>query len=103
MLAVKADWAARKIPANYFMFDSWWYQKDGDPGANATHPWPVRSTGGMVYNDLDIPKKQQQNKTILQKNYKIRCGVDEFLIDEPKKKNAERRLSPIIVTLQLSV
>ena len=48
-------------------------------------------------------KNQKKNKSILQKNYKIRCGVDEFLIDEPKKKNAERRLSPIIVTLQLSV
>ena len=48
MLAVKADWARRKIPANYFMFDSWWYQKDGDPGANATHPWPVRGSGGVV-------------------------------------------------------
>ena len=62
MLAVKADWAARKIPANYFMFDSWWYQKDGDPGANATHPWPVRSTGGMVYNDLDIQKKPKKKQ-----------------------------------------
>ena len=49
MLEVKADWAARKIPAKYFMFDSWWYQKDGDPPPGTTaHPWPVRSTGGVI-------------------------------------------------------
>jgi hypothetical protein len=49
MLAVKKDWASKKIPADYFMFDSWWYPKDGDPPPNATsHPWPVRSSGTRV-------------------------------------------------------
>ena len=48
MLKVKADFEKRGIPHTYFMFDSWWYPKVGDPGANATHPWPVRSGEGML-------------------------------------------------------
>jgi len=49
MLAVKADWKLKHIPAVYFMFDSWWYPKDGDPGANATqHPWPIRDQSGVL-------------------------------------------------------
>jgi hypothetical protein len=49
-MQVKADWAAKSIPANYFMFDSWWYQKDGDPAPskNSSHPWPVRTSGGVI-------------------------------------------------------
>ena len=48
MLGVKKDWASKKIPAKYFMFDSWWYPKEGDPESNSTvHPWPVRSKGGV--------------------------------------------------------
>jgi hypothetical protein len=47
MLQVKEDWAAKSIPANYFMFDSWWYLKDGDP-VNTTNPWPIRSGGDLI-------------------------------------------------------
>ena len=48
MLQVKADLAARKIPIKYFMFDSWWYPKAGDPAANSTKPWPIRDGNGML-------------------------------------------------------
>ena len=48
MLEVKADWAKRKIPATYFMFDSWWYEKDGDPPPGTLPPWPIRGSGGVV-------------------------------------------------------
>ena len=48
MLQVKADFAARKIPIAYFMFDSWWYPKAGDPGANSSKPWPIRDGNGML-------------------------------------------------------
>lgn len=32
----------------YFMFDSWWYPKEGDPAANASKPWPVRGGAGEL-------------------------------------------------------
>ena len=48
MLQVKADLAARKIPIKYFMFDSWWYPKAGDPSANSSKPWPIRDGNGML-------------------------------------------------------
>jgi hypothetical protein len=48
MLQVKADWKAKKIPGQYFMFDSWWYPKAGDPGANSSKPWPIRDGNGML-------------------------------------------------------
>ena len=73
MLEVKADAKNRSIPFQYFMFDSWWYDalahilpplparaaltrvasccrypKEGDPGSNSTHPWPVRDSNGML-------------------------------------------------------
>ena len=48
--------AKKKIPAKYFMFDSWWYQKDGDPPpGTATHPWPVTPA---LFNSLT--KRQVQ-------------------------------------------
>ena len=49
---VLADWRAKKLPANYLMLDSWWYQKDGDPPpsdpAHSNTSWPIRSQGGVI-------------------------------------------------------
>eukprot|EP00039_Didymoeca_costata_P014439 m.233429 g.233429 ORF g.233429 m.233429 type:complete len:870 (-) comp16027_c0_seq1:181-2790(-) len=44
MLAVKKDWLAKGLPVQYFMYDSWWYPKVGDP-PNAP---PVRSGEPMI-------------------------------------------------------
>jgi hypothetical protein len=39
MAAAKKDWATKKIPADYFMFDSRWNSKDEGPLPTATsHP-----------------------------------------------------------------
>lgn len=48
MLQVKADFTSRNIPIKYFMFDSWWYPKAGDPGVNSSKPWPIRDGNGML-------------------------------------------------------
>lgn len=48
MLQVKGDLTSRNIPIKYFMFDSWWYPKAGDPGANSSKPWPIRDGNGML-------------------------------------------------------
>lgn len=44
MLAVKADWTAKGLPARYFMYDSWWYPKEGDPPTGL----PQRSAAPMI-------------------------------------------------------